>query len=204
MKKLTLVTLTLIVIAAIFSVFNSQQATLAATAETRDGKLSTAGVIVPDMTRDGQLAVNAVYHVSDNAPVLHRFNDCLPYTRSMVIFTGGYSHTAILRHGNCEQAEVKHVRNDKPAATVPTTTEQPESPVVPVIEPEQPTTPEQPVQPVVTDDKPVKEHCNNGAGNGDDCTPGHSSGSNQGQGQQTGDQTNQGENGNKGGNKPNK
>ena len=47
-------------------------------------------------------------------------------------------------------------------------------------------------------DKPAKEekqHCDNGAGNNDDCTPGHSSGSNQGNGQQTGDQTNQGENG---------
>jgi len=40
-----------------------------------------------------------------------------------------------------------------------------------------------------------KEHCDNGAGNGDDCTPGNSSGSNQGKGKQTGDQTNQGENG---------
>jgi hypothetical protein len=40
------------------------------------------------------------------------------------------------------------------------------------------------------------QRCNNGAGNGDNCTPGHSSGSNQGQGVPTGDQTNQGEQGN--------
>lgn len=44
---------------------------------------------------------------------------------------------------------------------------------------------------------PPVSQCNNGAGNGDDCTPGNSSGSNQGNGQQTGDQTNQGQQGNK-------
>lgn len=59
---------------------------------------------------------------------------------------------------------------------------------------------EPPVVPPVVVPPVVVTHghpnCNNGAGNGDNCTPGHSSGSNQGNGQQTGDQTNQGEQGN--------
>jgi len=53
------------------------------------------------------------------------------------------------------------------------------------------------VDPTSTPAPVVESNCNNGAGNGDNCTPGNSSGSNQGNGQQTGDQTNQGENGNK-------
>jgi len=49
---------------------------------------------------------------------------------------------------------------------------------------------------VVDDNNDDKDNCNNGAGNGSDCTPGHSSGNNQGNGQQTGDQENQGQQGN--------
>jgi hypothetical protein len=55
--------------------------------------------------------------------------------------------------------------------------------------------PTQPPAPTATQ-APTQEHCDNGAGNGSDCTPGNSSGSNQGQGGPNGDRENQGEQGN--------
>lgn len=189
MKKLTLVIVTALVILAAVSVTTSQETTRAA--DTAEFASNAHGLVE---------AANE--QPAARLPLWQGTGEC------------GYFQNAGTEHRNglvdphyCTSepitvtTEVKHVREDKPAVTVPTTTEQPEQPVVPVIEPEQPETPETPVVVPVT---PEPDHCNNGAGNGDDCTPGKSSGSNQGQGQQTGDQTNQGENGNKGGNKPNK
>ena len=191
MKKLTLVIVTALVILAAVSVTTSQETTRAA--NTAEFASNAHGLVE---------AVNE--QPAARLPFWQGTGECGYFQN-----TGTEHRNGLVDPHYCTSepitvtAEVKHVREDKPAVTVPTTTEQPESPVVPVIEPEQPSAPEQPVV-VPADDKPIKDHCDNGAGNGDDCTPGKSSGSNQGNGQQTGDQTNQGEQGNKGDNKPNK
>jgi hypothetical protein len=121
--------------------------------------------------------------ISTNAPVLHNFAGCVPYARSMVMYSGGYSHNAVLNHGVCGETEKKI--EDRPSVTIPIVEDQDTPPNVIIELPELPITDDDtppndeiiPDEPIDDDTPPAddgKQKCNKGEGNGSEgCDPGN-------------------------------